>query len=480
MKRRDVRFSIYLALGTLGAALAVFALAGCGGNSGPIPGAVGSGNTGGTSSGGTGGNGIVLAALLPDGQTGATRVGKETCGGCHGPGKATEDDVDKLTTFNETMHAKNGIECEDCHGPGSNHVNAAPENRKTTILGLPNIAKPEVCGQCHGAVTKAALPALDQYDQWSASKHFEIVEREAFRPGCNLCHFDLARVIVGEEGGVDPTEEEVTALHTVSCAVCHDPHGKGADEPQLRHPTTKPYDAALIGPTVSSNAVLASFDHVCAECHNGRGIDGSDAGLNKNTSRADVHHSNQFNMLVGQGGSEVGAAPTKRATAHMSIERQCVHCHMGAGAGNHTMLAGNQGCTPCHAPSEAASLRSSAQSEIQGKVLSLQARLNAWGEGANLDDMGEASWEYGSEGGPSSASQKVIPIEVKRARHNYAYVVEDKSMGIHNIAYTRYLLDNANAQLDSINAPKASPVLNRAALLAQREDQRQLAVGTER
>ena len=85
-------------------------------------------------------------ALLPPGQQGATNVGSETCGqtGCHGTGpnpsrtlrsprvaavkvgtRRQEALDDKLTEFKQTVHHQKGISCENCHGPGSNHVAAS-------------------------------------------------------------------------------------------------------------------------------------------------------------------------------------------------------------------------------------------------------------------------------------------------------------------------------------------------------------------
>jgi hypothetical protein len=489
MKRRDVRFSTYLALSTLGAALTVFALAGCGGNSGPVPGAVGTSSGGNVQVGGTGST-VNLTGLLPDGQAGATRVGKDTCGGCHGPAKATEGDVDKLTTFNETQHAKSGIECEDCHGPGSNHVNADPADRQNTILTFPNIMKPVVCAQCHSAVTRQAGEPLDQYDEWTASKHDGVVADAANSTGryatCMRCHTDWMRIQELEEG--QPlTEEELTEItetaleaeegtgpfHSASCAVCHDPHGKhsenalhNGEDKQLRHKphqvlTQANYATSAIGPGTQPTS-YAAFDHVCAECHNARGVDPSDARLQASTSRPSMHDSNQFNMLMGFGGSEADlAVPNdKRASAHRDVADQCVGCHMSQG---HAMVAGNQGCTGtggCHSASEVASLKSALQNSVSDGVAALQLRMNRWGStpGNDIDGKGSLSWQYsGSFGGPASgaAGQGLVPIQVKRARHNYYFILRDLSKGVHNPVYTRYLLQQANAQLDQLGVARA-------------------------
>jgi len=44
---------------------------------------------------------------------GATPVGADTCTTCH---------ADVAANFRHAFHAQQGLECEECHGPGSLHV----------------------------------------------------------------------------------------------------------------------------------------------------------------------------------------------------------------------------------------------------------------------------------------------------------------------------------------------------------------------
>jgi hypothetical protein len=59
--------------------------------------------------------------------------------------------------------------------------------------------------------------------------------------------------------------------------------------------------------------------------------------------------------------------------------------------------------------------------------------------------------------GLSRTIQGLIPIQVKRARHNYYFVLRDASFGIHNPPYTRHLINIANIELDSIGVPRIAP-----------------------
>jgi hypothetical protein len=56
---------------------------------------------------------------------GTTRVGSDTCVKCH-------DHV--ANDFRHAFHAQQGVECEDCHGPGSLHQNSNGD--VTKIIGF--------------------------------------------------------------------------------------------------------------------------------------------------------------------------------------------------------------------------------------------------------------------------------------------------------------------------------------------------------
>lgn len=135
--------------------VSMLAIAGCGGSGGPLrP----------PDTGGGGGPSISAAfrALWPDAQQSATYVGSDTCRTCHESGVGGAPVVD-YAKWEETRHAQLGIGCEQCHGPGSVHV-AGPA--KANILTFPNLARSEICAQCHGPM------AADFY----ASPHAKVVE----------------------------------------------------------------------------------------------------------------------------------------------------------------------------------------------------------------------------------------------------------------------------------------------------------------
>jgi len=66
-------------------------------------------------------------------------------------------------------------------------------------------------------------------------------------------------------------------------------------------------------------------------------------------------------------------------------------------------------------------------------------------------------WEYTSmitaEGG-TPPDQALVPIEIKRARYNYYFVIRSGDYGVHNAPYAKHLLTVANTNLDDLKVSK--------------------------
>lgn len=437
---------------------------------------------GGPMTNGDGGGGLPgptpkFLALLSAGQKGADYVGSEKCTGCH---------TDTGNHWKDTRHNEEGVGCERCHGPGGNHVAlkagvavaAGPmlasisDDVDNAILAYPKINDPTVCAQCHG-------PKAGEYEY---SAHTEIVvspvQRAIDTPEtygrasrCIGCHSGLFRSAVIEEGidiatmpaadiqkvaadalgglatGADPDDpDRYTGLaHSAMCSTCHNPHKKtgnlthGGKDVQLRR-AVQSGDTVSIGPGKTPEE-FQSINNVCAQCHNGRGTDPSDAGLEAYTARPSMHDSNQYNMLMGVGG--VGTSVT---TTHASAPGQCVKCHMPDS--RHTFTVSyDKGCAPCHTASDAAARADTLKSTVLNGLDSLLSRMEAWA----LDKLGNKDyWGYSS-----SRDQTQVPIQVKRARHNYYFIIRSGDYGIHNPAYVKTLLRVANQNMDELNVPPA-------------------------
>jgi hypothetical protein len=100
----------------------------------------------------------------------------------------------------------------------------------------------------------------------------------------------------------------------------------------------------------------------------------------------------------------------------------------------------------------------------------VKALLDQWATTKNTNAWAGTykalGWEYTSPGelsnpnavasivGPSSTEQNGIPQAIKDARFNAYLVSRDKSYGIHNAPYIKYLLDVAK---DKVNAELSKP-----------------------
>lgn len=214
------------------------------------------------------------------------------CEQCHTTGfnNLSAGGYDPQEAWNETTPTDNqtvanikllGVQCEACHGPGSDH-NGDPDE----IEAAPTVG--ESCGQdgrCHGAEGR-------QVPAWEGSKHADSLNAAGgmvSQPGrsCNKCH--VREAFIAELEG----EDEFEIKNPIDCALCHDPHN-ATNEHQLRLP-------------VEGN-------ELCATCHY------TETENYEAEPGHTVHHPQQ-EMNLGVAGADV-LGPVGMAGV------MCVDCHM--------------------------------------------------------------------------------------------------------------------------------------------------------
>jgi len=149
-----------------------------------------------------------------------------------------------------------GVDCQRCHGPGQNHIQAASkagakaEDARAAIVNpskLPPDREAEVCLQCHQQTTGFSLPhVVKRYDRGDFS----------YRPGQPLAAFELAFDFARgtERDNWYQNVSTVSRLRmsqcflkskgALKCTTCHDPHN-------IRH----------------GEETADHYNAVCRQCH---------------------------------------------------------------------------------------------------------------------------------------------------------------------------------------------------------------------
>jgi hypothetical protein len=213
-----------------------------------------------------------------------------------------------------------------------------------------------------------------------------------------------------EAGDPEPTRQ--------NCRTCHEIHTSyTTDDWALT--TTEPVALyAIEGQTYDGGS-----GNLCANCHQPRrGFPAAEDGMITGiTSHWGPHHGPQSAMLLGVAGAGVEGSPS----SHYSlVENTCVGCHLA----NHAFEPSIDSCQGCHADIESFDF-SGLQTDIQ----------------AQLDQLGEALVAEGVLDVNAPEGHPIVeeaPENVALALYNWIYIAhEDKSLGVHNPAYTQALLD---------------------------------------
>ena len=271
------------------------------------------------------------------------------------------------------------------------------------------------CMECHDDTTLIAGKAA----AWAESVHGTGTSYlRGTSAGCAGCHSGgafSAMAAVGlnpsevEAGDPDPTRQD--------CRACHEIHTTYTGDDWALETTDPVALFAFEGVTFDGGE-----GNLCANCHQPRrGIgEVTDGMIEIDSSHWGPHHGPQSSMLLGLGGSGAEGSPSAHATM---VEDTCVSCHVGEGA-DHSFEPNVAACTGCHADIEDFDLNG-LQTEVEALIAELGEKLETAGL---LEDGDPVPGTY-----PEAQAQ---------AAWNWIYItLEDKSMGVHNPAYTKALLE---------------------------------------
>jgi len=223
-----------------------------------------------------------------------------TCYGCHTVNERGNS-LTGLAGWDAVQNdAYKDVQCESCHGPGTDHVKA-PEDRSKWPL--PRIGMTEAQASCASCHTGIHTPYAEE---WATSGHSQVIASPAGNPSCASCHEAKATL---KAWGVTTNYVEFnsTALLPQTCSVCHNPHGSD-NTAQLRFPINTP-DPDL---------------NLCMKCHLRRG--------EPEPARSTPHAPQGF-VVLGTGGYRPPGANIDTLislTTHASVAnpRLCAGCHV--------------------------------------------------------------------------------------------------------------------------------------------------------
>jgi Cytochrome c3 len=237
--------------------------------------------------------------------------------------------------------------------------------------------------------------------------------------GCHGSEGTKARINAGLPPH-DPSIVGVTNVSPFNCRTCHN-----------IHTTYTKADFSLTGAeqAVKLENTDGTFDggkgNLCANCHQIRNAqpDVADGNIEIESGRFGTHYGVESQMLLGEGGLGVSGSPSAH---YQVVENTCVACHMGDER-NHTYEPEVERCQACHADAEDFDVNG-VQTEVRAMFDELTALFTAQG----FIDPEEGLWVVGT-----------YPEEIANAMWNYKFVEADQSMGVHNSAFTKALLQQA-------------------------------------
>ena len=355
------------------------------------------------------------------------------------------------------------IQCENCHGPGSEHAFSLGDTTKIST----SFAAGD-CGQCHDS-----KPNHVRNIEWNNSGH-AIAPRSPSgpnRPTCVRCHTAGGFTDYVMHLGSTQTYTTNTVYEAITCAACHEPHD-ATNPHQLRTGKTITLDC---GTSVTN----AGTGGVCMNCHQSRTGSVTNSLVKyplmqptwAGGSSFGPHDNPAADMLMGVNGYTYGKEIP--SAAHRSITDTCAACHMQTvtstdpgftKVGGHTFKMSYQvvsggttntvdkvdACVQCHgAITSFDMVRQDYNGDgviegVQTEVQQLLNKLNTL--------LPNSTWRadgmYVADGLVNSVSVKTNwQAKFLQGAWNYQLVNNDLSKGIHNAPYAVGLLKASIADL---------------------------------
>jgi hypothetical protein len=343
-----------------------------------------------------------------------------------------------------TLQNLSNIQCENCHGPGSEHANYGGA--------LDAIAMPTnsgACSQCHDDPPHHIKSAA-----WANSMHAVTTTDPAGNASCIGCHTGTG--FIARMSGTTTTD---TSYHPIDCYTCHEPHGQTTPT-TATHLIRNMKSATLADGT---QVTTAGEGILCMQCHQSR-LNSANIPSTAGSTYFGPHEGPQADMLMGTNGFTYGQQIPTSAHQYV-VTNTCIGCHMQTvastdpaflNAGDHTFSTtynpGNgqpaedlvAACQTCHGP-EITTFNFPLfdyvgnGGPIQGVQTEVQELLDELSTLLPPDNSVKTSLSIDS-------TWSTPQLE---AAYNWLFVTNDGSKGIHNTAYAVGLIKASIANLQS-------------------------------
>ena len=337
---------------------------------------------------------------------------------------------------------KSNIQCENCHGPASQHSPFNPDGNNRLGVSLDE----GVCGRCH-----EEEPYHRRNIQWKESVHATSgTFARGTRSSCAPCHSGWGFIDRWQDkstGGKFWTED--LPPQSISCAVCHDPHMTTVEgDHQLRTIA----DFTLVnGVTVTKGG----NGKICMTCHQARREAFEYVTSFSGGTFRGAHHSVQTDVIFGQNAHTFGRV-LPNSTHKDALPDACVSCHMyptpGVGEPGHdevgdhtfevttfdeigTQIDNTAACERCHGVFDSfADFMSRNDDDGDGTVEPIQDEIHGLLEHVAMLLPPEGSTDILPGNDPFWAAPENLIY--RKAFWNYLMMEEEGSFGVHNYQFS--------------------------------------------
>ena len=361
-----------------------------------------------------------------------------------------------------------GVQCESCHGAmGPDFNDHRPIVNFATIAehDPANITEDDIvssCWPCHS--TQFEGPSGDFATGYATSGHANpeyaddlVAFTDEFGGSCSACHTSEGFIRANDPAFATWEFEETENF--IGCVTCHDPHlgaEGGGNEAQLRNLTAEP--VVYTFPYDTGDPEVPEMDgygtgQLCAQCHHARRNTTNVQGqITNGNAHFGPHGSPQMDMFIGAGCYEIPGYTYDWEATHQGYSKGCVSCHMVRDVVLHGELQnhafhnfrpsntaevteGGASCVDCHGAAPEGDEEFfdfwNGQTEVQALLDELAvdfgyADAAAMLAGLDADNLGWEAWQ-------------------REAAYAFIFVLNDGSLGVHNPAYAKSLLNNAIA-----------------------------------